>query len=373
LKKSTKGSRRIWLNALLIVFTIALVLYLGATNGSIEDAWMALISAKPFWVLCAFGAWCVFVLFETLVLHVFLRLQHIPVRFGSSLIVSLIGMFYSNITPGASGGQPMQVYAFKKRGVPSGFTSSGLAVKFFCFQTALLLSTAVLWFLNRDFVRPHIATSRWFVYYGIALNSLGVIAVVLLAINKNVVRGFITIILKIGAKVRLIRDLPRTASRMDATLEDFNGSVSMLVHHPFHLLLLLGLSLIQIAGLMGGLYFVARAVGVDAYSYWELTTLQHLLYMGAAFTPLPGGSGAQEGGFYLFFQNIFPADTLLAALLLWRFFNYYFSLVITLVFGVVLDSSLSMRGKIRKVQFEGAAAVRDLATDDEEDDENGEN
>ncbi|MBQ8136156.1 MAG: flippase-like domain-containing protein, partial [Clostridia bacterium] len=285
---------------------------------------------------------------------------------GSSLIVCLIGMFYSNITPGASGGQPMQVYAYKKRGVPSGYASSGLAVKFFSFQTALLISTAVLWFLNRDFVRPHITTSRWFVYYGIAFNALGVIAVVLIAINKNIVRGFITFILKIGAKLHLIRDLPRTASRMDATLEDFNGSVSMLVHHPFHLLLLTSLSLVQIAGLMGGLYFVARAVGVDGYSYWQLTTLSHLLYMGAAFTPLPGGSGAQEGGFYLFFQNIFPADTLLAALLLWRFFNYYLSLLITLVFGVVLDSSLSMRGKIRKVQFSGAAGARIEEPDGEE-------
>ena len=82
-----------------------------------------------------------------------------------------------------------------------------------------------------------------------------------------------------------------------------------------------------------------------------MITLAYLLFIGASSTPLPGGSGAQEAGFYLFFQNIFPADKLLGGLLLWRFFNYYFPTVITLFFGVILDSTLTIRGKIRPVVF----------------------
>ena len=55
-------------------------------------------------------------------------------------------------------------------------------------------------------------------------------------------------------------------------------------------------------------------------------------------TPLPGGSGAQEGGFYLFFQQAFPAGTLVGALLLWRFMTYYLSIIIGFT-GVLLDSA----------------------------------
>ncbi len=356
MKKLTKQKRSQLLNALLIVGTVIVVLYIGAANGNISDAWNAVLTAKPLWLAAAFGSWCVFVLFETLVVHIFLLMQKIPVRFGTSMIVSLLGIFYCNVTPGASGGQPMQVYAYKKRGIPAGFTSSALAVKFFCYQLGLIIPTAVLWILNGSFAAEHMNASRWFVYLGFILNGLGVVAVVLLAISKNLVRAILTFVVKLGAKMRIVKDEARTVSRLDAALNDFNASVDMMVHHPFKLFLLALLSCVQVHGLVAILYFVARSVGVDGYSYWELITLAYLLYIGASSTPLPGGSGAQEGGFYLFFQNIFPADKLLAGLLLWRFFNYYFSMILTLIFGVILDSSLTMRGKIKPIKFRNPAS-----------------
>ena len=373
MSKLTKRKRSQILNALLIIGTIAVVLYIGAANGDINDAWDAMRTAKPLWLAGAFCSWCVFVLFEMLVLHFFLLMQRIPVRLGTSVIVSLIGVFYSNVTPGASGGQPMQVYAYKKRGIPAGFTSSGLAVKFFCYQLGLLIPSAIMWITHGAFVAEHMTDSRWFVYLGFLVNGLGVVAVVLLAISKNLVRIILTFLVKIAARIRIVKDEARTVSHLDAALNDFNASVDMMVHHPLKLLFLTALSCVQVHGLVAILYFIARAVGVDGYSYGELVTLAYLLFIGASCTPLPGGSGAQEGGFYLFYQNIFPTDKLLGALLLWRFFNYYFPIVLSLVFGVILDSVRTMRGKVRSVGFRHTdapgASPSDGSTEEDPDDE----
>ncbi|MBQ6257883.1 MAG: flippase-like domain-containing protein, partial [Clostridia bacterium] len=89
-------------------------------------------------------------------------------------------------------------------------------------------------------------------------------------------------------------------------------------------------------------YCVYRALGLSQYTYFDVLTLQFLLYIAASFTPLPGASGAQEGGFYIFFQHVFPADKLVGALLLWRFFTYYFTLIIGLS-AVIIDSAWTMR------------------------------
>ena len=86
----------------------------------------------------------------------------------------------------------------------------------------------------------------------------------------------------------------------------------------------------------------AGVMGLNQYTYWDVLTLQFLLFIAASFTPLPGASGAQEGGFYIFFQHVFPADKLVGALLLWRFFTYYFTMIIG-VCAVVIDSAWSMR------------------------------
>ena len=357
--KMTKRTRSNLLNALVIVCTLGLVLYLSARGGDIGDAWATLCAADLRWILAALGSWCVFMTFEAMGLHVFFRQQKVKIKFRTSLLVALIGSFYSSITPAATGGQPMQVFALKKRGVSPGLSSSGLAVKFFTFQTALLTLGGVLWLANAGAVQPCIEQGRWIIIAGFLLNGLSVAAVLLLAINKNIVRGILTLAIRLGKAFHLVKDVARTTSRADAAMDDFHASVDMLTHHPIRLLKLYFISCLQVLGLMSVVYCVYRALGLNAFSYADVLTLQFLLYIAASFTPLPGASGAQEGGFYIFFQHVFPADKLVGALLLWRFFTYYFTLIIGF-FSILIDSTFSMRhyqdalGK-RKKAVEGGA------------------
>ncbi len=340
--KVSKRTRSNLLNALIIVCTLGLVLYLSARGGDIGDAWNTLKSADIRWIGAAVGSWVVFMMFEAMGLHVFFHQQGVRIKYRTSFLVALIGSFYSSVTPAATGGQPMQVFALKKRGVPTGISSSGLAVKFFTFQTALLTLGGALWLFNPGIVQTCIDQGRWIVITGFLLNGLSVAAVILLAINKNIVRGILTLAIRVGKALHLVKDVARTASRADAAMNDFHASVDMLTHHPIRLFYLYLLSCIQVLGLMSIAYFVYRALGLDALGYPDILTLQFLLYIAASFTPLPGASGAQEGGFYIFFQNVFPADKLVGALLLWRFFTYYFTLIVGMG-GIIIDSAWSMR------------------------------
>ncbi len=352
MKKLSKTARGNLFNALTILGTIALVIFFGVRGGEIGDAWAALKTADWRWIAAALGVLGIYLVAEALVLHVFFVQQKVKIRFFSTFIVSMIGIFYSSITPAATGGQPMQVFAFKKRGVPSGVASSGLTVKFFCWQMSLLILATSMWLLNGAVVTPNIESGRWFVYLGFILNGLTVVAVLLLAINRNIVRFIITLLLKIGAALRIVRDLPKSSSRADAALNDFRVSVNMVRNHPMQLLVLLSISFVQVLGLMSVVYCVYRALGLSAAPYAELLTLQLLLFVGASFTPLPGASGAQEGGFYLFFQAYFPQGTLLGALLLWRFFTYY----LTLLLGMAANIYDNVAG-IRRVRRDGAQRV----------------
>ena len=349
LAKISKQTRSNILNALVIFLTIGIVIYLGAANGEIGNAWNALISSDLRWIGMAFVCYGIYLVFESLGVHVFFRQQGFRPKFGSSLLVSIIGLFYSSVTAAATGGQPMQVFAFKKRGIPSGVSSSALTVKFFCFQVALLSLGGLFWILHPEIVNACVNRARVIVITGFVLNGFTVAAVLLLAINKNIVRGIITLIINIGKKLHIIKDVARTTSKLDAALADFHASVNMVTHHPGQLLVLIGISCIQVMGLMSISYCVYRAMGLSGHLFGEILALQLLLYIGASFTPLPGASGAQEGGFYIFFQDIFPANKMLGALLLWRFFTYYLSLIVGLS-CVVWDSSSNMKKKKEELQ-----------------------
>lgn len=348
MKKMSKSVRNGLLNALVIIATIALVLYLGNKNGDIGDATRTMQSAKLEWLLMAAVAWIVFTIFETLGIHVFFIQQKIKIRFRSSLLVSLVGMFYSDVTPAATGGQPMQVVALRRRGVPSGVSCSALAVKFFCFQCSLLIMGLFLWITHPAIVGQCMNQAcRVFVITGFILNSFTIVAVLLLAINGKFICGSMSWLIRVGHKLHLIRNVDRMQAKANKAINDFQASVDMVTHHPVKLMALLGVSTVQVLGLMSIAYCVYRALGQSAASYGEILTLQFLLYIGASFTPLPGASGAQEGGFYLLFGQVFPSDKILGALLLWRFYTYYLTLVVGLI-AVIINSAGNIKSDIEE-------------------------
>ena len=102
------------------------------------------------------------------------------------------------------------------------------------------------------------------------------------------------------------------------------------------------MSLASVASQFSVTYFVYRAVGLNEAGYWQLISMQIYLYLAVSFAPTPGATGATEGGFYLFFNMLFPQSMLYSAMLLWRLFTYSTNLL----FGsalVVSDELRAMR------------------------------
>lgn len=355
----TKQTRNKILNYLFIFGTFAMVLFFALRSGDVTGIGDALGGIDPWWLLGGVGCFLVHMTFEGGLLYVFFRFQRVTVKFGTCIRVGLIGMYYSSITPAATGGQPMQVFSMKKRGVPAGLTSSALAVKFFCWQCALLLLGAVAWALDPGLVARTLGQGVWMVSLGFLLNGIAVVLVILLAISRNLVRAIIIFLVKAAYRLRIVKDVAKTSSHWDAALQDFHASVDILTRHPFQFLTLFLLSIIQVSALMSATYFVYRGFGLRATGYFDILTIQLMLFIAASFTPLPGASGAQEGGFYLFFSKFIPSNIIFAALLVWRFLTYYLSIIVGFI-AVTVDSASGGRRRARQKDAARLADAREV-------------
>ena len=105
-------------------------------------------------------------------------------------------------------------------------------------------------------------------------------------------------------------------------------------------------STIGLLALFGTTVFVYYAFGMSGTPWYQALTISCLLFVSASYTPLPGASGAQEGGFLLYFQGIFKNGTIGLALLIWRFFTYYLYLIVG-VFTILLEKII-LRREARK-------------------------
>jgi len=345
------------LSLLFIAATLGLILIIAFSNSELTNAWEVLFTLDLRWVLMALLGWFAYMFFDMLSMYYFLYKQQYPVSVGSAFYVTLIGFYYSNITPGASGGQPMQVYYLSKHSVPVPIGTSAISIKFFAQQLMIALLAAGFWLANMDFVNGQLGNAEWAVYIGYAINFAAVPLVLLVAFNRPLVQGVIGFFVKVGAKLKLIKRPEERMLRINAGLDTYHASILRLAKQPGQIVWMLVLAGLSVMALMSVPYCVYHAFRMSGVAWDKLFTVAFLLFVSASYTPLPGASGAQEGGFLVYFHGLFTQGTIGLALLIWRFFTYYLFLIV----GAVLSIINNIRNNRRRAGEEAAAkaAVRE--------------
>lgn len=334
------GMRRI-LNLILIFGTLAVVLLVGFRGSDFGEAVDALKSVPMNWLMLCLLAYFGYVATDALAVHFFLRRQGCRITVLYALYVAIAGMYYSNITPGATGGQPLQVYYLKKRNVPIGLSTSALLVKLFCFQFMLLVLGSAFWIGHAEFIADNLGKNQWILIVGFVYNAVVVAFLLMVAINRRLVHFLMMLVLKLGTKLHICKNPEQTKIKWEDVLETYHSSIMMLMHRPLDLLVQMLIGGAQLMILMLVIYFLYQGFGLSGATYTQLTAMGIMLYTSASYTPLPGASGAQEGMFAIYFAAIFPDGVRVMALLLWRFFTYYLSLIVgavaTVGFGLKKD------------------------------------
>ena len=118
----------------LVEVTIAAVIWIAFSNRELENAWEALGNLAPAWVGGIFGSWFAYMFFDGFGTWIYLRQEGFRISLGRSVNASLIGFYYSNITPSSAGGQPMQVNSLRKAGIPVGYGTMAATIRVLCNQ-----------------------------------------------------------------------------------------------------------------------------------------------------------------------------------------------------------------------------------------------
>ena len=214
-----------------------------------------------------------------------------------------------------------------KHGVPIGIGTSGISMKFICNQLMVVLLASALWLWNMDFVNLQLSGARWLVVVGWLINFAAIPLILLVAFHRPLVQRVAGFLVRMGHKLRLVKDPEVTMLHIHTTLDSYHASFLRLTRHPRQVCIQLCLSALSVLGLMSVILCVYRAFGESGTPWQYLLTISFLLFLSASYTPLPGASGAQEGGFAVLFKHIFPDAQLFVALLLWRFSTYYLSIL----------------------------------------------
>ena len=340
------------LSIFFIAASVAVVLFIAFSNTELQDAWGAIATLDLRWVAGIFGCWIVCTFFDGMNYWCYLRREKFRISIGRTINVALIGYYYSNITPSAAGGQPMQVNSLRKAGIPVGYGTMAVTIRFFANQFIICMMSLVLFLLNRSFVYEQLGGVMWIVRIGWLINFSVIPLIALATWKRKWIQGFASWLITCLHRIRLIRNRDSAMDKVTEELDNFNKAMHDLLKRPGQIAIQFLCSFISLLAMTGTVIFVYHAFGQHGIQWYQLLTLSCLLYVSASYTPLPGASGAQEGGFVVYFGKIFLNGTIGMALLTWRFFTFYIFLIVG-IGDVLLEKLILRREKNKRLRIAG--------------------
>ena len=312
---------------IIAVICVGLFIYMIMVDG-IDNIINILQQVDYRWVAGGLIALLITWLCEALTLHLPLKRMYKDQPLTNSIKVSMIGLLFNNITPFATGGQPMQAYELTKTGKRVSDSVSALAMKFAIVQTALVVTTIVIAIFQIDFFINLMKDYLWVTIIGFAINIIAIVAVILLGVNKNIITKIIVGIIKFLAKIHIIKKPDEKIEKMEKSIDNFSEQFKVIKTEKKLVFQIFIIAVIQSLAYYSITYMIYRAFGNSGIGFWQIIPIQAFLLLIMMFVPTPGSGLGAEGGFLLLFNSIFKEGTINMSILFWRLYTCYLPILV---------------------------------------------
>ncbi len=289
---------------------------------------------KPTYIAIAFLLMLINWLLESYVIKIIGSVLGYNITFKGALRVFLIGGFFSRITPfGGGGGEPVQIIILStEKKIPPGDSTAIISIKMFIgtFVRVSVFLFVPIWIL--------IAKHTWSM--SPALNVIITIGIVITLTLFIFLTVFIfkpelsESLAKNLFKTRLLKRLFKEQTRAKALLwlekivKDFSIARNKLFLLSGKIIYLIFL----ISFISWGIVLLTPVIlmrGLGITSPWpEIVITAVIFYISEAYIPTPGGSGTAEISIFALFASLIPNPLIGTFVIVWRFFNHYFLLII---------------------------------------------
>lgn len=318
-------------NLLLFGFLVWLTFYVLLRDQNMGELFEILKGVKLPFVFLGIGCMVVYFLCESFNLKRTLRALGENITIKNTIKYSLIGFFFSSITPAATGGQPMQVYYMHKDGVKAAHSTLALVVNLWSFQ----ITTISMALISVIFFHNYLDVGLVFLFItGILLNSIALSLLIIGIFSKKLSTGLVNITIKIMKKLK-IRHLDEKEESLKAALEKYNGSAKYIRGNKKIVIRQFLITFIQEVVYYSIPFCVFKSFDLGGANYIKMVCLQSIVYATVSGIPSPGAVGISEGAFVSIYKSIFTDKLINGAMLLNRGISFYLFVFICAIVVIV--------------------------------------
>ena len=330
-KKKSKRSKYLLSGAFLILL-MAITFYVIFKDTSIDEIWSLLKNVSLPFVFAGILAMLGFIIFQGIVIGLSAQCIKIRLTPWQMLQYSFVSFFYSGITPSSVGGQPMQFYHMCRDKISPSKATLVLFVTNMTYQIVILVLGLIMFFTKLKFILSVHSAIVILFFLGLSVNLFILLILMGVMFSENLLKRILHAVVIFLSKIKLIKKPEKAMRSIGVYLEEYKSGIALIKANGKRFLLILLSTIAHFLLYHMIPYFVYRAFGFSDYSLFDFIAISSVMYIAVALFPLPGAVGAAESGFVVLFGPLF-GNTILAAMLLSRFINFYTMMILSGAFS----------------------------------------
>ena len=345
------GGKRQWLMIPLFVAIAAVSIWAVSAQSrefSLGDFMAYIREANVPWLVVAALSMLGFILFEALALLTLSRAVGQKKTLWQGYIYAASDIYFSAITPSATGGQPASAYFMIKDGI-NGMKSTAILVANLCMYTLSIVVISMITLVFRfDLFLRYSTLSQILIVIGF-LMQVGLLFFFFMVLRqKSLLRRMCSAVLGFLCKLRILKNRDAYQARLDARMEKYRKYSNVITEHPKAMLKCFLFNFLQrISQISVTMFVFAATAGKGIAETVELLFLQSYVIMGANSLPIPGAMGVSDYMMLDGFRNIMTESQAVNLELLSRSLSFYCCVIICGVSTLIQYLRVKKRGEQR--------------------------
>lgn len=318
--------------AINVIVIAVIVIYQTNTEEGLSFALLADLIGDRWWcLLCALGAFFMFMLCETIRNWILLYSSSKHNRPFLSYKTAGMGLYYDSITPLAVGGQPFQIFYMINRGEKPSVASGVPLARTIFGQLAFAITGFCVLIFSKIIAGGLPKVTYYAAVLGIVFQLVSTATILLLSVSKKIGPAIVKGVFRFLAKIRILKDSEKVYERVMTFVKEYQHTMRYLVTSIWTFIATGIVSFLVVCMRVAIPFFICCAfVGFSIELYGTIFILSILVDAIMSYIPWPGASGVAEVSFTMLFSHELvglSGGALIWALFLWRILSYYIYLI----------------------------------------------
>lgn len=300
-------------------------------NFSLERFWEYCIHANPVWILTAFALMAGYIIFEGMAVLTVCKGLGYKGRFRDGILYSSADIYFSAITPSATGGQPASAFFMIKDGLPTPVCTVALLLN-------LVMYTASIVFLGIVAIatRPMLfgdfnSFSQFLIILGYLILLLCAVFFILLIKKESILYAICDWGIRVLNHFKFVRHPEKLRKKLDHATEEYSKCGTLLWNRKAMMAKVFGYNLLQRTCQILVPVAVYMAMKGPKDKSFDIFVTQIFVTIGSNCLPVPGAMGVYD---YLLIDGLrdkMPEVLATNMELLSRSISFYISVFLCLI------------------------------------------